>query len=67
MSQAKQKLVFKTAKDSSISDFRLVKAVNTLKFGSPGETFTKAEVEKILRDNTVQMKHNDLTVEFING
>ncbi len=62
MSRRKEKLVLKK---SRVSDFVIAKSINTLEFGMPGDTITRAEADRILIDKAHSIKFGELTVEFI--
>ncbi len=80
MSQKKCKLVLKTITllnevdhlcaiqrgDKIEKHFRIVKSVNTVEFGIPGDVLNRAEVDRILIDHGAKITRNTLTVEFIN-
>lgn len=59
----KSKLVLKTL---STDTFEIVKTVNTLQHGIPGDTLTRIEIEHLLR-NSAEMRRGDFVVEFIKG
>lgn len=63
MSRRKEKLVLKTA--SQTGTFIIVKSINTLEFGVPGNIVTRAEVDRIFIDQDRKIKEGSLTVEFI--
>ena len=60
----KSKLVLRTTHSTDV--FEIVKAVNTLRYGVPGDTLTRKEVEILLKDSA-EMRRGDLVVEFIKG
>lgn len=62
MSQMKMKLVLRNSRHASAS-FEIVKAVNTLDYGIPGDKLTRKEVDKILVERPVV--RGTLTVEFL--
>lgn len=62
MSQMKMKLVLRNTLHASAS-FEIVKAVNTLDYGIPGDKLTRAAVDKILIERPVV--RGMLTVEFL--
>lgn len=66
MSQAKQKLVFKTEVAPNIEmGFKLVKATNTLNFGVPGESLSKEQINRIMIDEKAQIRSGKLVLEFV--
>lgn len=77
MSRIKSKLVLKaldvayseTDPDTLVKDdgFEIVKTVNTLKHGIPGDKLTRKEVDKILKVEDPYIRLGTFTVEFING
>ena len=62
MSQMKMKLVLRNTRHVSAS-FEIVKAVNTLDYGIPGDKLTRKEVDEILVKRAVVC--GSLTVEFL--
>ncbi len=67
MSRVKCKLVLKADKNiaKSASAFTIVKSVNTLEFGIPGDTLSRDEVDLMLRQKAQTMQNGMLTVEFL--
>lgn len=71
MSRLNSKLVLKALPvnpDNAGSDkrlFEVVKAVNTLSHGVPGDHLTRAEVDTILRSAEARGARNQLSVEFV--
>jgi hypothetical protein len=63
MSRKKVKLVLKNG--NNVDVFIIVKSINTLEFGVPGDIVTRAEVDRILIDQALKIKNGFLTVEFI--
>lgn len=61
----KSKLVLKTSSLSGRTAFLIVKTVNTLEHGVPGDTLTRDAVDKILLVYDARIKQGSLTVEFI--
>lgn len=61
MSQKKCKLVLQTA----LCGFAIVKSVNTLQHGVPGDELSRDQVDRILIDNKSLIINGRLTVEFI--
>ncbi len=64
MSRKKEKLVLKTAR-ATPGSFIIVKAINTLDFGVPGDLLTREVVDRILINNGWRIKDGSLSVEFI--
>lgn len=63
----KSKLVLKTVNISGSTDsFEIVKTVNTLQHGIPGDLLTRKEVDNLLK-NSADMRRGDFVVEFIKG
>lgn len=63
----KSKLVLKTGYiNEGIQHFEIVKTVNTLQHGIPGDTLTRIEIEHLLR-NSAEIRRGDFVVEFIKG
>lgn len=60
----KSKLVLKTI---STDLFELVKSVNTLDYGVPGDTLSRSVINRLFIENQPKIKRGDLTIEFING
>lgn len=52
---------------SSGEFFRIVKTVNTLSHGVPGDKLTRKEVDILMKSRRTDIQRGDLTVEFING
>ncbi len=72
MSRLNSKLVLKADKGQTqvggptVTVFVIVKAVNTLEHGIPGDTLDRDTVDKILKDaNTTRPGRGTLTVEFV--
>lgn len=61
----KSKLVLKMI--STTGNFEIVKSVNTLEFGVPGDALTRKNVDLILKDSTRKIQRGDLVVEFLKG
>lgn len=61
MSQKRMKLILRN--DGTGPDFRIVKVVNTLNYGKPGDIVTKSEAVTLLQ--TTKVAHGLLVVEFI--
>ena len=49
-----------------VDGFKIVKSVNTLDFGVPGDSLTRDEVDRILKVYNQQIRTGEITVEFIN-
>ena len=64
MSRKKEKLILKTAQ-ATPGSFIIVKAVNTLEFGVPGDLLARDAVDRILIINARNIREGFLTVEFI--
>ena len=68
MSRKKEKLVLKATQTISRvvqDDFVIVKSINTLAFGVPGDELSRDVVDRILIDNARNIREGSLTVEFI--
>lgn len=63
MSLKKCKLILKAVKGTG--NFRLVKSVNTLEFGTPGDILNRRDVDLIMKTHEVRLSRKDLTIEFI--
>ena len=61
----KSKLVLKTLVGTS-NNFEIVKTVNTLQHGIPGDRLTKKEIDGIMK-SSVEFRRGDFTIEFIKG
>ncbi len=63
----KSKLVLKTAYiDEGVQHFEIVKTVNTLQHGVPGDLLTRKEINSIMKNST-EIRRGDFVVEFIKG
>ena len=69
MTRLNSKLVLKTAMiphgSGTIAGFEIVKTVNTLEHGIPGDELSRETVDKILVSANNRGPRNRLTVEFI--
>lgn len=61
----KSKLVLKTLEGTS-NNFEIVKTVNTLQHGIPGDRLTRTEIDIIMK-NSADMRRGDFVIEFIKG
>jgi len=59
----KKKLVLQPSSQLGGGQFRIIKSVNTLDFGVPGDILNRAEVDKILKSDPV-IRRGELTVEI---
>lgn len=64
MSRKKEKLILKVAQ-ATPGSFFIVKAVNTLEFGVPGDLLDRKAVDRILITNARNIREGSLTVEFV--
>ena len=60
----KSKLVLSTV---GPDHFEIVKSVNTLQHGIPGDILTRKDVNIIMKDSHANLRRGDLVVEFIKG
>lgn len=71
MSLKKCKLVLKAENiiepvtNQVIAGFRIVKSINTLEFGIPGEELSREAVDKILKKEAQNIRNGKTIVEFI--
>ena len=75
MSPKKCKLVLKASTmyergktiddDVPVQGFTIVKSINTLEYGVPGDQLDRDTVDRILKDNVTRIRQGTLTVEFI--
>ncbi len=61
---AKKKLVLQPSSHLGSGQFRIIKSVNTLEFGVPGDILSRAEVNKILSSDPVA-RRGELTVDIV--
>lgn len=64
MARLKIKLVFKS---TNLGNFSLVKAVNTLEYGVPGDTLSREQVDRIISKNSRNFHSGAVTIEILDG
>lgn len=60
----KSKMVLKRIRHND--RFEIVKTVNTLQYGVPGEDLTRKEIDSIMKSNA-DFRRGDFVIEFIKG